>query len=492
MAHMHTTEITSVPPSPPAEAPSEPIAEISATLLRAQAFLSGCAIALMVREGAWLVCRASNGAAAPEIGARMEVDHSFLGLCVTQKKPHSCEDADSDLRVENVAYSRLRPKSILAVPVRAGQEVLAVLAGFSAAPNAFTHTQIAILRTVADALSRPVQQLPLSPPADAPARSPEPWPSSPRDAMQERAAKPEPQPAVPPPPPAPPVAKPREEVLALADEPAPPPRPPEPRPTPPTVRIVKLPVPRTLDLPRPRPRWRFRPALFRIATLTVLCLMCALATAGWYSTRIPDAPRVYTAPILTPPVPPTTQAEPVVARVPEVHEASVSAIASAPELKPRADVATHPEPPTAEPPVSAIAPPTPLLPKLPPAEAPAEEAPTLALNSAAPLPALVAPHAAAPGIHQSHATAAQLVQQVPPRYPPVALSRRMAGEVTLSVLIRKDGSVGDVKVLRGNPVFHMSALDAVRQWRYSPATLDGQPVEAHADVVLKFDLPVRR
>ncbi len=487
MAHMYATEMASGLPSPPPEPASEPIAEISATLLRAQSFLSGCGIALMVREGAWLVCRASNGAAAPDIGIRMEVDHSFLGLCVTAKKPHSCEDADSDLRVENVMYSRLRPKSILAVPVRVAQEVIAVLASFSSAPNAFTHTQIAILRTVADSLSRQVQQLPASsPPPEAPVAPPQPWPVTPRDAVQEKVANPEPPPL--PPPPVLPLPKPREEVLALADEPAPPPRLPEPRPTPPTVRVVKLPVPRSFELPRPRPRRRLRPALLRIVAITALCLIFALATAGWYSARVPDAPRLYTAGIIPPAAQPTTPTE--TARVPEVSAPPVSAKPAPAEPKAHADAPAPAEPESAATAVTDLATREVVAPKLP-QPAPVAEPPALALSAAPALPTLAAPHAAAPRIHQSHATAAQLVQRVAPQYPPLALSRRTAGEVTLSVLIRKDGSVGEVKVLNGNPLFHTSAVDAVKQWRYSPATLDGEPVEVRAQVVLKFDLPGR-
>lgn len=489
MAHMQTTGIESESPRIPIEVPAEPISEISATLLRAQAFLSGCGIALLVREGAWLVSRASNGAAAPDIGARVPVEQSFLGLCVTLKKPQSCEDTDSDLRVENANYSRLRPKSIVAVPVRAGQDVIAVLAGFSAAPNAFTNTQVAILRTVGDSLSRPVQQLPATPPPpEPPAPRVEPAPEPPR----ERAAKPEP-PAPAPPAPAP-VPAPREEVLTLADEVAAPPRtleirPPEPRPATPAMRVPSYPVPRSFEMARPRPS-RFRPALFRISAITVVCLVCAFATAGWYSSRrfaVPHASAVPAAPVVNP--------APVLAAAPAapVKESLTMALEpAAPAPKPRAVEPARPGPeavkePVAEAPVQVMP-----APKLPQAAPAAVEAPALALSASAAMPALVAPHAAAPRIHHSDATPARLEYRVPPQYPLAAMKSRITGEVVLSLQVHKDGSVGEVKMASGNPLFRDSAVDAVRKWRYAPATLEGEAVEATAKVVLKFDLPSER
>jgi protein TonB len=491
MAHMHVTGIESEIPRPPIEVSTEPIAEISATLLRAQAFLSGCGIALLVREGTWLVCRASNGAASPEIGTRMPVEQTFLGLCVTMKKPQSCEDADADTRVESASYSRQRPKSILAVPVRAGQEVIAVLASFSAAPNAFSHTQIAILRTVADSLSRPVQQLPLSPPLPEP---PAPRPEARPEPLREKAAKPEPMPAPPAAPPIP-APKPEQELVTLADDIAAPRRLPEPRLlaprlSPPQVRVVTFPVPQSFEFARPRPR-RVRPAIFRIAGITMACLLCALATAGWYSSRVPAAPRYPSAPAAPAVMPPPSHVEPVAASAPEATSAPKESAPADSKLHAAAPAPAEPQPaktPNPEPPVAEI-----VAPRLPQA-APAAvvEAPALALNASAGLPALDALPAAAPKIHHSVAAPARLEYRVPPQYPMVALKRHVAGQVTLSLVVRKDGSVTDVKLLSGNPFFRDSAIDAVKKWRYSPATLDGDPVEATAQVVLKFDLPTER
>lgn len=292
-------------------------------------------------------------------------------------------------------------------------------------------------------------------------------------------------------PPPPPPPQPREEVLTLADEVSAPPRPIEPRPpeprfSPPSVRAVTYPVPKSFEFSRSQPR-RTRPALFRIVGITAVCLLGALATAGWYSRKNPAAPRysaVASAPAI---VQPPVSAAPPAAPTPETAPVSIEPATPAPKL--HAVVPAHAEPQPAEdviaePPAREIA-----APKLPPAAPAAVEAPSLALSAPSPMPALVAPQAAAPKIHHSEAAPARLEYRVPPQYPVVALKRHISGQVVLSLLVRKDGSVADVKMLSGNALFRDSAVEAVRKWRYSPATLDGQTVEATAQVVLKFDLP---
>ena len=486
MAHMQATGIETDLPRPTIEVPSEPIAEISATLLRAQAFLSGCGIALMVREGATLVCRASNGAAAPEIGARIPVEQTFLGLCVTLKKPQSCENADADLRVENATYGRLRPKSILAVPVRAGQDVIAVLAGFSSAPNAFSNTQVAILRTVADSLSRPVQQLPSAPPAMEMAAA-EPAPIAPPQEPVE-SNTPKPAETYAPAAAAVPLA-PLEELLTLADDPAPAlPTPPAPLPRPSRARLMAYPVPPSLTL-SPRRSRRLHPAVLKILAMAAVGVLGALATAAWFSTRMPTPPGPTARPAPPPIVQPSPRVEPIVSTpVPEVPAAPVAAAKPAvPAPKPHdvsPAVSAAPSVPIAEP-----MPPKLELPK--PAQSAPAEAPVLALNTVPALPALVAPHVDAPKIHQSAVVPARLEYRVAPEYPMIAVKRRVGGEVVLSLVVRKDGSVSNVKVVSGNSLLTDSAISAVKHWRYSPATLDGKPVEASAQVVLKFDLPAR-
>jgi len=77
---------------------------------------------------------------------------------------------------------------------------------------------------------------------------------------------------------------------------------------------------------------------------------------------------------------------------------------------------------------------------------------------------------------------------VTPIYPPIALAARKEGLVILEALIGEDGSVRDVRVLRPAPLFEEAAIAAVRQWRFSPTLLNGEPVPIVMTVTVGFTL----
>jgi TonB family protein len=81
---------------------------------------------------------------------------------------------------------------------------------------------------------------------------------------------------------------------------------------------------------------------------------------------------------------------------------------------------------------------------------------------------------------------AQLVKSVPPAYPPIAKSQHISGNVTLDALIDASGNVAELKVISGPPLLHRAALDAVKQWKYSAAQLDGSPTSMHLTVTVQF------
>src|SRR5271165_6137598 len=82
-----------------------------------------------------------------------------------------------------------------------------------------------------------------------------------------------------------------------------------------------------------------------------------------------------------------------------------------------------------------------------------------------------------------------LVHQVLPRYPQPARQARVEGTVVLQVIIGKDGTVQSLHVVSGHPMLTQAATDAVKQWRYKPYSLDGEPVEADTQINVKFTLP---
>ena len=83
---------------------------------------------------------------------------------------------------------------------------------------------------------------------------------------------------------------------------------------------------------------------------------------------------------------------------------------------------------------------------------------------------------------------AKLVNMVRPVYPPLAKQARISGTVRLHAIIAKDGSVIQLEVVQGHPLLVQSALDAVRQWRYQPTLLNGEPVEVDTTVDVVFSL----
>jgi TonB family protein len=82
----------------------------------------------------------------------------------------------------------------------------------------------------------------------------------------------------------------------------------------------------------------------------------------------------------------------------------------------------------------------------------------------------------------------QLVERVVPRYPTLAESERLQGEVVLVATIAKDGRVADVRPVSGPAVLASSAVDAVRQWRFRPYQVDGKPVQVQTNIRVNFNL----
>ena len=81
-----------------------------------------------------------------------------------------------------------------------------------------------------------------------------------------------------------------------------------------------------------------------------------------------------------------------------------------------------------------------------------------------------------------------LLQQVPPEYPPLAREARIQGLVLLETIIGRDGRVQSARILTGHPLLAPAAADAVLQWVYRPTLLNGQPVEIVTTVSVTFSL----
>ena len=81
-----------------------------------------------------------------------------------------------------------------------------------------------------------------------------------------------------------------------------------------------------------------------------------------------------------------------------------------------------------------------------------------------------------------------LIHRVQPLYPPLARQARIQGQVVLRAVIRRDGVIENLQVLSGHPMLVQVAIDAVKQWRYRPFSLNGEPVEVETQVTVNFVL----
>ena len=93
---------------------------------------------------------------------------------------------------------------------------------------------------------------------------------------------------------------------------------------------------------------------------------------------------------------------------------------------------------------------------------------------------------ALPGRPASELVSASLVYRAAPVYPPIARQMGVYGAVVMSVTISPEGSVTAVRVVSGPGQLRQAAISAVRQWRYKPALLNGQPTESTAEVQINF------
>ena len=101
------------------------------------------------------------------------------------------------------------------------------------------------------------------------------------------------------------------------------------------------------------------------------------------------------------------------------------------------------------------------------------------------------PSATAPAktVHiPSDVIAASILSHPAPVYPPRARATHVQGEVVLHAMIDKEGKVSQVQVLSGDDLLSPAAADAVRQWRYKPILVDGEPIDVDTTITITFAL----
>ena len=82
--------------------------------------------------------------------------------------------------------------------------------------------------------------------------------------------------------------------------------------------------------------------------------------------------------------------------------------------------------------------------------------------------------------------AGMVIYRVEPEYPLLARQARIQGEVVMTAIISKEGTIENLQVVSGHPLLLQAALNAVKQWRYRPFMVSGEPVEVETKITATF------
>jgi len=478
---------------------------------RAQAFTnaSGVAIALSEGNADEIICRARSGASAPDVGATLRVEGTFTGLCIQSGKELRCDDCETDTRVDTAAIRALNIRSMVVTPIREEGRVIGVLAVFAPTPHAFTITHVAVLKTMADQISALLQKD--RRPREEGQRIEAPLPPAPVAAPKPVAAAPVTPPAVvikpaPAPPRAPaPVVYKVEPVRSSAP-----------------LEVVPLAMPTQKEERRvePQPRANFgtfesaaedKPSGSRFMLLGVVAILL-VAAAGTFAllkmrkSSAPAQPTQQAANVpaaQSPAVPANNQpangsANPANPAVVSASTASASARTASETGSAKKSAKNSEKSSSSEERGSPAEKPTAVatINSGPSriqqsASAGTDVAPSFGVaggNTAA-LPTLtraVPTSTPSAAIQQSQLEPLKLIKTVPLSYPPIAKSRHISGTVVVEVKVGKDGKVSNPKFISGPPIFKDAAFSAVTQYRFKPATLNGEPIEQTTQI--RFDV----
>lgn len=408
-------------------------------VVRATSATHASAAALALARGGEMVCRATTGDHAPDLGVPLNTREGLSGACLRSRRPQLCHDTESDPRVDAAASRRLGVRSMLIVPAMDGDDLVGVLEVLSPHPGAFSESHQLLLETFAHDCAR-LRRFALELAEWLP-EPPHPLEEEGSD-VETRLALPEPVPDS------------GGTSLAFAGLHA-------------SVADSSLP---TLDSLSPQKLrsasdlWGLILGTLVIAAAAALSFLIGSRT-GWLRSVSP---------------PQTQSATPKAGVSESANQASLSTPPARQGKSPRSPSAAQPVPQSdglvvyehnkvvfrVKPPPSQ------------PAAGQSANGSTTAMSAAA-ARVWLAPDAAE----------ARLRHRVEPQYPAEARAAHRAGDVVLEVFVGEDGSVASIRTVSGDPLLAGAAADAVRSWRYEPYRVHGHSAEFQTEVTLKFALP---
>jgi TonB family protein len=413
---------------------------LNEVVVRATSATQASAAALALARGAEMVCRATTGDHAPDLGVPLNTREGLSGACLRSRRPQLCHDTESDPRVDAAVSRHLGVRSILIVPVMDGDDLVGVVEVFSRRPRAFSESHQVLLEALARDCAR-LHRFALEL-AERPPEPPPPLEEEGSDAETRLAA----------------LADSVSASGGVSRESA------ELR-----LPLAGSSLPTLDSFPPQKLRsasdfWGLILAVLVIAAAAALSFLIGSRT-GWLRSFSPPPPQT-----AAPKAGPSESANQSNLSKPPAPQGGSPRSASAAQPVPqsgglivyeRGKVVFRMNPPASQ-----------------PADGQSAKGSTGAA-SAVPARSWLAPDAAE----------ARLLYRLEPQYPGDALAAHRSGDIVVEVFVGKDGAVASVRTVSGDPLLAGAAEDAVRKWRYEPYRVNGHPAEFQTEVTLRFALP---
>jgi TonB family protein len=396
------------------------------------------AAAIALVRGDEIVCRATTGANAPDLGVKLDVHSGLSGACVQSKKWQRCDDSETDSRVDAEICRDLGVRSILVFPVVRDEDLLGVFEIFSPRPNAFSDREIQTLQALSRSIVNNVDRA-----ADVVAP---PAPVLPSSSMQAASAAT--------------VAE-VEGIDHLQLDAV------QLNPEPVDVVQEDVPVPVVDSLSETAPESQDRPRDYSMGVLTLAVITLALFL-GWMMgyVRSPGTKARTLKNVATQPA----QPKPVeAARV--TNQPTSTSPASAATASPQG---------ASEPNGAGT---------LAPGGLVVYENGKVIYRTTPQGSSHTAKASTGPVTVPSKVADEYLMLRVEPDYPESAREQHIQGPVVLDALVDKVGTVEKLSTVSGDPQLAAAATDAVKQWRFKPFFRNGSPEEFQTQITVSFRLP---
>ena len=442
--------------------------------------------AIVLERDNEMVCRATSGATAPELGARLDVDSGLSGECVRTRRIQRSDDAYVDPRTDIVASKSLGIRSVMVFPLLRDSDLVGVFEIFSTRPFAFGERDERTLEVLAlrifKNLARAAEPVPVPLPVPLP---PQPWPGIPSQIYAQSETEIETRDEIK-----------TDEIKAEAQTEPETESDFETQPTFPTIlesleaelpAIDPLPVFSENVVERPMPDRGLDVVTWALSIAVLACTVFLGALLVRHFAWPPAAHTSGTRPAKKGTAPATVNNQQTPAERPASNAASVSktppkpaATSAAPAHKfdtaapaGSLQVFENGKEVFRMPPSQGQAEPASSTENEKPENKKVERASSLEPDR------VEVPPAEAEGT---------LIHRVEPEYPEYARAQKIEGPVVLEVQIGRDGAVEQVKLTNGPPLLAQAATDAVKQWQYSPTYLNREPVEIKTTVDIPFTL----